>query len=299
MHSDYKVFDAHCDTVAVKNLYSAKTHLNPQHMKEYDGYIQVFAICTDKKMAYSNAVHYINRFERLCKKWGIEHIKNAQDLKCAKYGAILSLEGADALYSNISALKLFYNKGVRLLTLTWNNDNAAASSITAKNDNGLTSFGKRLVRECEKMGVMIDLSHIGDKGFFDVCDTITKPFVCSHSNSRSVNPCAKRNITDIQFKELIKHGGVCGINLYGEFLGKDKNIDAVFSHIEHFCSLGGVENIGIGSDFDGIDYLPPDCSGARYMDKIAHKLLKNNYKESYVRGILYDNFYRVFRQVLK
>lgn len=298
MHSDYRIFDAHCDTVKMKNLYSAKTHLNPYHMKKYDGYTQVFAICIEGKREYSNAVHHIKRFEMLCKKWGIAQIKTANDLKCKKYGGILALEGAEAI-ANISALRLFYNKGVRLLTLTWNNDNAVASGIMAQNDKGLTPFGKRLVQECEKLGIIIDLSHIGDKGFFDVCDIIENPFICSHSNSRSVNPLAKRNITDTQFKELIKHDGVCGINLYREFLGADKNVDAVFSHIEHFCSLGGVGNIGIGSDFDGIQYLPVDCNGAKYMDTIAQKLLRNNYRESHVRGILYDNFYRVFRQVLK
>ena len=299
MHSDYSVFDAHCDTLTVKNLFHTKTHLNYKHMKKYSGYTQVFAICADGKKAFNHALHHIKRYDLLTKRWGIEKIENAQSLKSARYGAILALEGADALGGSLSALRLFYNKGVRIITLTWNNDNNAASSITAENDRGLTPFGKRLVNECEKMGVAVDLSHIGDRGFFDVCDIATKPFICSHSNSRSVYQAAKRNITDAQFKKLIKHGGVCGINFYGEFLGADKNIDAVFSHIEHFCTLGGVKNIGIGSDFDGISYLPKDCSGASYMEKIAEILLKHNYSENSVKAILHDNFFNVMEKILK
>lgn len=300
MHFGYKVFDAHCDTVTVKNLFHTKTQFNRAHMKKYDGYIQVFAICADGKRAYNNAIRSIKRFDLLLKKWGIKKIENACDIKNAEYGGILALEGADAI-CNVSALKFFYDKGVRLLTLTWNNSNKVASGIEEKEDKGLSEFGKKIVAECEKMGIVIDLSHIGDKGFYDVCDVLKRPFICSHSNSRTINPLEKRNITDRQFKEIIKHNGVCGINLYGKFLGGNENadIDSVFSHIEHFCSLGGTENIGIGSDFDGIGYMPKDCSGARYMDKIAQTLLMHNYSETDVNKILYENFSRVFCEILR
>lgn len=298
MHSDYKVFDAHCDTLTSRCLFHTKTHLNPKHMKMYEGYIQVFSICAGGERAFCHALRHIKRYNLLAKKWGIEKIEDATALQTVKYGGILALEGADALCKSISALRYFYNRGVRLLTLTWNNNNAAASSITAENDGGLTDFGVRLVKECEKMSVVVDLSHIGDKGFSDVCAISTKPFICSHSNSRSINPNAKRNVTDSQFEEIIKRGGVCGINFYGEFLGGDNKIDSVFSHIEHFCALGGKRNLGIGSDFDGIAYMPTDCNGAKYMDKIAETLLKHNYSESDVRAILNDNFYRVFKEIL-
>ena len=228
----------------------------------------------------------------------MDRVENRQDLKNAHFGAILALEGADALYGTLSALDFFYNQGVRLLTLTWNNNNAAASSITAENDNGLSDFGKKLVRACEKKGIVIDLSHIGDKGFYDVCELSEKPFICSHSNSRTAFD-VKRNITDREFTQIVKRGGVCGINFYSEFLGEKKNIDGIFSHIEHFCALGGEKNIGLGSDFDGIKSMPTDCSGASYMVKIAENLLMHNYSEKTVNNILWGNFYRVFDEILK
>ena len=92
---------------------------------------------------------------------------------------------------------------------------------------------------------------------------------------------------------------MCGINFYSEFLGEKKNIDGIFSHIEHFCALGGEKNIGLGSDFDGIKSMPTDCSGASYMVKIAENLLMHNYSEKTVNNILWGNFYRVFDEILK
>lgn len=298
MRSGFEVFDAHCDTLTVKRLFHTKTHLSVRDMKRYRRYIQVFAICADGESAFLHAQRHIKKYDRLLKKWGIAHIGSADDLKNTSFGAILALEGADALNGRIGALRMFYNQGVRLLTLTWNNNNAAASSITSQEDNGLTEFGRKLVRECERMGIVTDLSHIGDRGFYDVCEIAKKPFVCSHSNSRDVCD-VKRNITDAQFSEIIKRRGVCGINFFGDFLGGKKDIDSIYSHIEHFCALGGAENIGLGSDFDGIKMMPGDCSGASYMEKIAEKLLMHNYSEKTLRAILYDNFYRVFGEILK
>lgn len=298
MRSGFEVFDAHCDTLTVKGLSHTKTQLRLRNIKRYKKYIQVFAICADENPPFLHAKRHIKKYNTLIKKWGMERIENRYDLKNTHFGAILALEGADALYGSLSALDFFYKEGVRLLTLTWNNNNAAASSITSEDDNGLSDFGKRLVRACNQKGIVIDLSHIGDKGFYDVCEISEKPFVCSHSNSRTVFD-VKRNITDRQFTHIVKRDGVCGINFYSEFLGEKKDIDGIYSHIEHFCALGGEKNIGLGSDFDGIRSMPADCKGASYMEKIAENLLMHNYSEKTVKDILWGNFYRVFDEILK
>ncbi len=298
MRSGFEVFDAHCDTLTVKGLSHAKTQLRLRDIKSYARYIQVFAICADGKPAFMHAKRHIRKYNALIKKWDMERVESNCDLKNTQFGAILALEGADALYGSLSALDFFYNQGVRLLTLTWNISNAAASSIMAKEDNGLSDFGKKLVRACNQKGIVIDLSHIGDKGFYDVCEISEKPFVCSHSNSRTVFD-VKRNITDEQFCEIVKRGGVCGINFYSEFLGEKKNIDGIYAHIEHFCALDGEKNIGLGSDFDGTKSMPADCTGASYMEKIAENLLIHNYSEKTVKDILWGNFYRVFDEILK
>ena len=132
-----------------------------------------------------------------------------------------------------------------------------------------------------------------------VCEIAEKPFICSHSDSRAVNGAFARNITDGQFKEIIRRGGAAGINFCTDFLGGDKGTGAVLSHIEHFLSLGGEKNIGLGSDFDGIPCLPHGCRGVEYAADIAEELLKRNYKEEIVYDILYGNFLRIFKQIFK
>ena len=297
MHSDYDVFDCHCDSLTSTHIRRNNGHLKMRDIEKYRRYIQVFAICPENHSAYSFTKHYISVFHKMTRLCSMTEIRGKRDLSCSR-GAILALEGADALCGNIASLKYFYNEGVRLITITWNNNNAAASSITALNDSGLTDFGKRLVKKCGEMGIAVDLSHIGDKGFYDVAEIIEKPFICSHSNSRSVNGKFKRNITDDQFSVIMKHGGAVGINFCVDFLGLEGDLSAVLRHIEHFSSLGGKKNIGIGSDFDGIPCLPRGCNGAEFISEIAEALLQLNYQECDVRDILYGNFKRVFKNIL-
>lgn len=296
MRSSFDIFDCHADTLTIKNLFHTKSHLNVRDMKKYHRYIQVFAVCSENGYAYSHAMHHFKRFERMIKLWSLEKITDKNSLLKARYGAILALEGSDALAGRISAIKSFYDKGVRLITLTWNNNNAAAYSCEAKADGGLTPFGKRLVKECENLGIVIDLSHASDNSFFDASEIMTKPIICSHSNSRSITN-DKRNITDEQFREIIRLNGCVGINFYHKFL-ESGNLTSIMHHIEHFCALGGKDNIGIGSDFDGIDCMPDDCSGAVYMEVLANELLRLNYSEETVKNILFGNFMRVFGAIL-
>lgn len=297
MHSGFNVFDAHCDSVVTGDLLSSGGHLKVSDMKKYHRYLQVFAVCAEHNYAYTHACFYIKKYRNLMKLLKIAPVLKKEDLN-VNYGGILALEGCDALHGKLFALRRFYDKGLRVLTLTWNNDNDAASAVFSGYDRGLTLFGKKLVSECESLGIVVDLSHISDRSFSDVADIAQKPFICSHSNSRSVNGEWKRNITDEQFETLINVGGVTGINYCTDFLGKKGDTYAVLRHIEHFCSLGGSKNVGLGSDFDGIPNLPKECDGAGFALVIANELLRRNYPESTVRAILYENFYRVFEKCL-
>lgn len=296
MRLNCSVFDCHCDTVTINNLFHTKSHLSIRDMKKYRRYIQVFAICAEKSYSYAYSEHFIKRFERMLRIWEMEKITDKQSLKRARYGAILSLEGGNSI-DNLSSLVHFYKKGVRVITLTWNNDNKIASSIMAENDRGLSNFGKEIVRKCEELGIVTDLSHISDKSFDDVCSVTKNPFVCSHSNSRKITD-NKRNITDEQFKEIVKRKGCVGINFYHEFIGREASLSKIISHIEHFCSLGGEKCIGIGSDFDGIDRMIDGCRGAEFIYELSNELLKLNYKEEIVDDILYNNFLRVFLRII-
>lgn len=297
MPSGYRIFDAHCDTLVRTDLNGEKNQLRVSDMLAYPSYLQVFAICPEAYPAFAYTKEKMRRFARQTKKYALRHILTKEDLK-APYGAILALEGADALCGSTAALGFFYKKGVRLITVTWNNNNAAASSIASQEDGGLLAFGRTLVRACRRLGIAVDLSHIGDRGFWEVLAEMTAPAIVSHSNSRTLAPEYRRNITDGQFCAVVKNGGVVGVNYCADFLGMGRDMDAVIAHIEHFCALGGENNVGIGSDFDGVDALPAGCGGALFTGRIAERLLKMNYSEKTVRGIMGENFIGAFEKIL-
>jgi membrane dipeptidase len=165
--------------------------------------------------------------------------------------AFISIEGAELFGCDLNRLDDFYARGVRALNLCWNHLNALCS------EKGLTELGERFVTRCNELGIIIDVSHLRDEAFWDVIRLTTAPVMASHSNSRVICP-HKRNLTDEQFKAIIKCRGVAGINMYAHFLGENPDVNTVIRHIEHFLSLGGAENIALGCDFDGCDTLRGD-----------------------------------------
>ncbi|MDO4562495.1 MAG: membrane dipeptidase [Clostridia bacterium] len=300
MRLAYPIFDAHCDSAVKRSLDGEENQFRCSDMLCFPAYLQVFAVCAEGKAnAFSFTEETILRLLRSLRKNDITVVKGRQEIFDTQRGAILAIEGADALHGSLAALRHFYRRGVRVLTLTWNNDNDAASSVTAVQDNGLKPFGRRLIRECEALGITVDLSHISDKAFFEAANHSRRRVICSHSNSRTVCPDFKRNITDSQFKTLIKLRGVAGINLCADFCGLGRDMRAVTAHIEHFCALGGEKNIGIGTDFDGVSELPKGCDGARWLHELFEALLRLNYPEKTVRAIAFKNFYELFYENMK
>ena len=225
-------------------------------------------------------------------------IKSAADLEnAAGVSVILGIEGGEGAEGSLHRLEELFGEGVRLMTLTWNHKNEISGTAFEKS-GGLTPFGKKAVLKMQELHMMVDVSHLSDEGFYDVAEITSKPFIASHSNSRTVCPHF-RNLTDDQFKVLINRGGVAGINLCPDFLGADPSVDSVVRHIEHFASLGGENNIGIGADFDGIDSLPRGISGTEDLYKVFDRLLSLNYSQEQVDKIAFSNMYRVFSEVLK
>jgi len=191
-----------------------------------------------------------------------------------------------------------YEIGVRAINLTWNYENALSGSNVEGKERGLTEKGNVFVRRMQELGILVDVSHLSDRGFWDVAELSVKaklPFIAGHSNSRNVFPHS-RNLTDEQFTAIIKCQGVAGINLVGELLGEDATVDTVIAHIEHWMSLGGEKSVAIGTDFDG----GTPCRGIKditELDKIYERLLGMNYPESVVHSIFFDNMMRVVRKV--
>ena len=212
----------------------------------------------------------------------------------------MSIEGGEGIYS-LAHLRNFYRLGVRIIALTWNFSNHIASgALETDETRGLTEFGKLVVAEMNRLGIFADVSHLNDKSFYDVAEYSNKPIIASHSNARAVcrskAVCpVERNLTDDQFEIIKKSGGCVGINFCPDFLNESgkADIEDIIRHIEHFMSLGGEDNVGIGADFDGIDSTPDGINGVEDIYKIFDRLLQKGYTENQIEKISHKNFERI------
>ncbi len=297
-------FDCHCDTIVEAGLSSQgllqnSGQLDIVRLSGFSPCAQVFAVCTEfKENAVGGAQLYIDSLHReiennsdkimLClNRKGLDFAVNH-----GKIAAFLSVEGAE----QISSLEKAYKDGVRIIHPTWNYDNAI-SGAAADSGSGLTEYGREFVRQCQEMGILLDMSHISEQGFWDVLEIADKPIIAGHSNSKALCD-VPRNLTDGQFTALIKCGGGAGINLYPNFLGFNRDIYAVIAHIEHFLSLGGEKAVFLGCDFDGIEITPDGINGVEDIEKLYNALLAENYSESLVRDIFWNNLYNIIGRVL-
>ena len=194
--------------------------------------------------------------------------------------------------------------GVRLITLTWNDENCFGhphAKDAGRMQLGLTPFGKEAVTYMTERGILVDVSHLSDGGFYDVAELVRGPFVASHSNCRELAP-ATRNLTDDMIRILAEHGGVCGLNFYPPFLNTDpvdkvSRIERMCEHVKHLVNVGGIECVGIGTDFDGIEgnLEIADCTD---MKKLFDALQKTGFSEDALEKIAYKNVERVIREVM-
>lgn len=312
-----KLFDLHCDTLyecceTGKRLRENDLHVNFAAAQRYTHYAQFFALFCgarapdDAQMCGRNCLLDMpadERLERMLQTATREFADNADwlmfcrsaaDLRKAKEtgkaAAFLSIEGAELLPDRSDALDIAYTAGVRLLTLTWNYRSRFGCSSAVNQEEGLTDKGKLLARECAQKGIIVDVSHLSERGFWDVCETIDRPFVATHSNSRVL--CRHhRNLTDAQFSEIMRRGGLVGINLYVPFLVRqgDAALDDAIEHIAHFLELGGEKTIALGCDFDGCDRLPAGVDGLGDLYKLADRMLALGYRQDVIDGLFYNN----------
>ncbi|MDD8049010.1 MAG: dipeptidase [Thomasclavelia sp.] len=319
----------HCDIIS--NLYHLKKgdkdyslfknncSIDLKKMKEGNYLLQNFAIFVDLKETdnpFKTCNEMIDLFDNEIKKNSdlIKQVKSYQDIDANKLNALLTIEEGSVVNNDLNNLDYFYKRGVRMITLTWNYKNGIGypnlnppfnsfEDLKRINDkDGLTPFGIEYIKRMEDLGIIIDVSHLGDAGFYDVYNNTTKPFVASHSNARSVCNVA-RNLTDDMIIKLANRGGVMGINFCGDFLVETKEGDAkscikdMIKHINYITNLVGVDYVGLGSDYDGIDseLEMPDCS---QIGKLKKALQDEGYSNSDIDKILYKNVLRVYKAVL-
>lgn len=210
--------------------------------------------------------------------------------------AIIEVEGLHSFGGDLDKITDFFSRGVRIFTLTWNNSNPWATSCMAESGEGLTSIGREAINIINSLGGLVDFSHSGEKTFWDTIDILAKPPICTHSCCKALKD-SPRNLTDDQIRAIIERGGVIGINFFPGFLspkkyGQTTSAD-IADHIQHIVDLGGEKNIGLGSDFDGVQCLPGmcDCTG---IVGVSEELLRRNFPEDIILGILGRNFLSIF-----
>ena len=232
----------------------------------------------------------------------VTHCRTAEEAERAnaagKAAAFLAVEGADLLGCDLDGLHDAYEKGVRAVNITWNHANALSGSSREDPGRGLSEQGRAFVREMFRLGMLVDVSHLSDPGFWDVAELAAqagKPFLAGHSSSRALR-AHPRNLTDEQFLALKAAGGVAGVNFCGDFLAEAPTLESVVAHIDHWMGLGGEQTVAIGGDWDGCDLFPgmEDVTG---LAALYERLLKMNYSEKTVRAVFYENLMRVVREV--
>ena len=298
------IFDCHCDTSVHAHecgheLRRNDMQLDIERLSMYSPAGQVFAICAvDEPDPVGFAEREIRFFKEQLRK-NADAVKlclsfsDIQDaVRQGLIAALLSIEGAE----QIADIDKAYADGVRIVHLTWNYDNALCGAAMASG-SGLTEKGEAFVRRCQELGIMLDMSHISERGFWDVLEVSKNPVIAGHSNSKALCD-VPRNLSDEQFTALVRQGGGAGINLYPEFLGMGCNLDAVCAHIEQFMSLGGEKSVFLGCDLDGIEETPRGINGVDDLGKIYELLLRHNYPEELVRDIFRNNIMSVLERAL-
>ncbi len=224
--------------------------------------------------------------------------------KKGQTAALFTLEDGRSVGGSLEKLKSYRDLGVSLITLTWNYANCfgAPNSRDAEvMEQGLTAFGKEAVEYMNELGMLVDVSHLSDGGFWDVVRVSQKPFVASHSNCRALSP-HPRNLTDEMIRALSEKGGVAGLNFCSAFLGmdtmsRDSRIADMVAQVKHMVQVGGLECAVIGTDFDGIESRL-EIEGPDQMEKLFHALQKAGFSQDAVEKIAWENGERVLREVL-
>ncbi|MFZ5592606.1 MAG: dipeptidase, partial [Bacillota bacterium] len=215
-------------------------------------------------------------------------------------GALLTVEGGECLEGSLAVLRQLYRLGVRSITLTWNHRNQLADGVSeARTGGGLSHFGVQVVREMNRLGMLVDLAHISEAGFWQALQESSQPVLVSHANSRAIcdHP---RNLSDAQIRALAAAGGVIGLCFYPPFVhGERPDLDKLLDHAVHIASIAGVDCLGIGSDFDGIKTVLPGLEDVACLPVLTEGLLERGFSESEVEKILGLNHLRLLRQVLQ
>lgn len=328
-----RVVDMHCDTICEiyegrkrgeeVGLRTSELHLDLEKMKRGDYGLQNFAVYVHLRRSeepFRQAMEMIDLFcrEMEANKDLISPVASYKDIennwKQNRMSAMLTMEEGGVCLGDVRLLRNFYRLGVRMMTLTWNFPNELGYSNRTVADgpekgcypdteHGLTERGLEFLEEMERLGMIIDISHLNDAGIWDVFSHTRKPFVASHSNARALagHP---RNLTDEMIRCLGERGGVAGINYYAGFLrdwkpGEEKvsRLSHMVSHMKHMKNTGGIGCVGLGSDFDGI-VGTLELRDASCLPLLEEEMRRQGFLPSEIQAVFHGNVLRVYREIL-
>lgn len=363
VHRKAIVIDTHNDVlseVTMKGLdieqdLTGRSHSDIARFQKGGIDIQVFSIFCDDRFGKDTAFRYANReidslYAIVARNPGrMMMVTSPGELKAAvrkgKLGCMMGVEGGHMIEDNLSFLDRFYERGVRYMTLTWNNSTSWATSAmdeTNKKDSlphkGLTDFGRQVVKRMNALGMIVDLSHVGEQTFWDAIHTTDKPVIASHSCAYALCP-VPRNLKDDQIRAIAQNGGVIHLNFYSGFVDSNylknskaflarhqREVDSLkalgqtgyeieewaarrypeeadafrpvlsqlLDHLDYIVRLAGIDHVGLGSDFDGIESAPRPLDDVTAYPLITKALLERGYSKKDIRKILGGNFIRVF-----
>ena len=279
--------DLHCDTVSRafkenKSFIDGDLQINMQKLNNIEKYRQYFALWLSDEQRGEAAFS-------LCKKMLDYYEREIKPVisKCPGISAHLSIENASALGGEIGNVACFGSRGVEMMSLTWNGENELASGVNAK--GGLKSFGRQVIKEMVRYDMTLDVSHLNERGFYEVCLIDSIKVVATHSNCYDICP-HRRNLKKWQVKELISRDGLIGLNFYPIFLGTGKFdvFSKIRDNIEYLLSLGGEDCIAFGSDFDGAE-MSEELDGIDKVGALYSYLLSSGFGKEFLDKIFYEN----------
>lgn len=329
LHRSSIVVDTHCDTLKCLSPVFTRLrdywfvdrsslglgrradvgHVDIPRLREGGVDCQVFAISSARERlppyALRTALEMLDIFYSECERnrESLAPATTYQDVMDAvrggKIAAILSIEGADVIEGSLEVLRCFYRLGVRMVGLVHSLRNPLADGVSdSRTGGGLSELGVEVVEELERLGVLIDASHLSEAGFWDLIDITRRPIVASHSNCRALcdHP---RNLTDDQIRALAERGGVVGLSFVPQFIHREEaSVSRLVDHIDHIVDLVGPRYVGLGSDFDGMPKTPMGLEDASKIPNITRELVRRGYPEDEIRMILGENHLRVFKEVV-
>ena len=328
-----KVFDLHCDTLSElrraemrgdgQTFARNNGHIDLEKLEKGDYMLQCFAAFvnladpTPGADPLVTALEEIDVFKRMMEQYSdrIAPVYRPEDIRknaeAGKISGMLTIEEAGCCKGSLGVLRRLQELGVRMMTLTWNYPNELAAPnanpggpLVANTETGLTERGFAFLEEMEKLHITADVSHLSDKGFWDIANHSTRPFAASHSNCRALSP-HNRNLTDEMIRALAEKGGIAGLNYCASFVDADSahpklcrsTVERLAKHAAHFKQVGGIEVISLGSDFDGIGGQR-ELETAADMPLLAEALRREGFTEDEVEAIYWRNAYRFFKNNL-